>query len=184
MNDFVTVFTVPKNIDASILILIIPSLVFIAICIAEIVLRKKGRRGIFPWPTLTMPPIFGIVVGSILLIGASAILINSIIKTNRLVSAYKDGEYEIVEGIVHVLHKQTADSHDKVDVVKIGNTEFVINSSRFTPGYNLTIADGGVLKDGVYARVYHQKGTIMRIDIRKTKTDDNPIGTNGGTNRN
>lgn len=170
MNDFVTVFIVPKDIEVSVLVGAIMSLVFVVICIVEVILRKKGRKGIFPCPTWTLPPTFGIVIGSIILFGASTIFIRSIIQSNRLVSAYKRGEYEVAKGIVHVLHKQPAGGHDKGDIFRIGDDEFVINYFRFTPGYNLTIANGGVLKDGVYAKVYHQKGTIMRIDILKTQT--------------
>lgn len=171
MNDFVTVFVIPKDIDMSHPVLMIASSVCIAICVTEVILRKKGRRGIFPWPTLTMPPTFGIVVGSILLIGSSAIFIHSIFQSSKLVSAYKRGECEVAEGFVHVLHTQPRSGHDKGDIVRIGNKELEIDYFRLTPGYDLTIAHGGALKDGVYARVYHKKGTIMRIDIRKTKTD-------------
>ena len=128
---------------------------FITICITEVILRKKDRRGIFPWPTLTMPPTFGIVVGSILLIGSSVIFINSIVQSHRLVSAYKHGECEVAEGIVHVLHNQPAGDNDKGDIVRIGNDEFIINYFRFTPGYDLTIAHGGALKN----RVYLNRGT-------------------------
>ena len=168
MNDFITIFVIPRNTEAYIPILIIASLVTIAISVAEVILRKKGK-GIFPWATSTMPPTFGIVVGSILLIGYSAILIYSIVQSNRLVSAYKNGEYDIAEGIVHVLHTQPRGGHDKGDIVRIGNDEFVIDYHKFTVGYDLTITNGGVLKDGIYARVYHKKGIIMRIDIPKAQ---------------
>lgn len=169
MNDFVTVFIVPKDIEVSLFVVIIASLVAISICIAEVILRRKGRKGIIPWPTRTMPPTFGIVVGSILLISYSAIFIQSIVQTKMIVSAYEHGEYKVAEGVVHVLHKQPSGGHDKGDILRIGNNEFEIDYFQFTPGYDLTIAHGGALKDGVFARVYHQKDIIMRIDILKTQ---------------
>ncbi|MHC4120006.1 MAG: hypothetical protein ACYSWO_21130 [Planctomycetota bacterium] len=178
MNDFVTVFIVPKDINMSHPVLMIASLVAIGICVTDVILRRKGRKGLIPWPTWTMPPIFGIVVGSILLFFSTALFRNGIVQRNELVSAYERGEYEIAEGVVHVFHMQPAGGHDKGDIVRVGNTEFVIDHFRFTPGYDLTIARGGALKNGAYARVYHQKGTIMRIDIRKTQTDGG-AGTNG-----
>jgi len=167
MNDFVTVFIVPKDIEVSLLVSMIVSLLLIAICVAEVILRKKGRKGIFPWPELTMPPTFGIVVGSIILIGASTIFIHSIIQSNRLVSEYERGEYEVVEGIINVLHMQPAHGNGRGDIVRIGNVEFEI-IYRSKPGYTLTIANGGVLRDGIYARVYYKEDNIMRIDIHKT----------------
>ena len=170
MNDFVTVFIVPKDIDMARPVAIIASLVFIAISIADVILRKKGRKGIIPWPTWTMPPTFGIVVGSILLFGFSTIFIHSIVQSHRLVSAYERGEYEVVEGIIDILNMQPAHGHGRGDIIRIGNVEFEI-IDRSKPGYTLTIANGGVLRDGIYARVYHKEDNIMRIDIRKTRTD-------------
>ena len=172
MDDFVTVFIVPKDIDLPAIVLMIASLVATAICVAEVILRKKGRKGIIPWPKWTGPPELGIVAGSILLIGSSAIFISSIIQSNKLVSAYEHGQYEVTEGIVEVLHKQPHEGHDKDDIVRIGNQEFEIDYFNGTRGYNLTIAHGGALKEGVYAKVYHRKGTIIRIDIRKTQKDN------------
>ncbi len=168
MNDFITEFIVPKESEVSVFVGMIASLVAIAIFVAEVILRKKGRTGLIPWPTWTLPPTFGIVVGSILLAGTSYVFVRSMVQTNRLLSAYEQAEYKVAEGIVDVLHMQPRGGHDRGDIVRIGSDEFEINSFRFTPGYNLTIAYGGVLRDGVYARVYHLKGIIMRIDIRKT----------------
>ena len=134
MNDFVTVFVVPKDIDMSQPVVMIASFVCIGICTAEVILRKKGRKGIIPWRTY-LPPTFGIVVGSILLFFSMALFWSGIVQTNKLVSAYEHGEYNIVEGIVHVLHMQPAGGHDKGDILRIGNDEFVIDYFRFTPGY-------------------------------------------------
>ncbi|MCP4259574.1 MAG: hypothetical protein GY774_18995 [Planctomycetes bacterium] len=173
MNDFTTVFVIPKEFDVSLIVGAIASLVLITICVADIVLRKKGRKGLIPWPTWTLPPTFGIVVGSILLMGISFVLVDSALQTNKLLSAYNQGKYKIAEGIVDVSHMQQYGGSGRGDIVRIGSEEFEIDYTSFTPGYSLTIAYGGVLKNGVYARVYHRKGIIMRIDIRKRSPVDN-----------
>ncbi len=173
MNDFTTVFVIPKEFDVSPIVLSIASLVLITICVADIILRKKGRKGLIPWPTWTLPPTFGIVVGSILLMVYSCVLVASALQTNRLLSAYNQGKYKIAEGIVDVSHMQRHGGGGRGDIVRIGSEEFEIDYTSPTPGYTLTISHGGVLKDGVYARVYHHQGIIMRIDIRKRSPVDN-----------
>jgi hypothetical protein len=38
---------------------------------------------------------------------------------------------------------------------------------RLLPAYRKTLADGGVLRSGVYARIYYHEGEILRVDITK-----------------
>ena len=87
----------------------------------------------------------------------------------ELIEAYYSDNYEIVEGIVEVLHQQPKSGHDSGDVVRINQRDIVFSYFRSTPAYRQTISHGGVLKDGVYAKIYLYKGDILRIDIPKTK---------------
>lgn len=87
----------------------------------------------------------------------------------KLVNHYKNGDYEIAEGEVLVLHQQRQGGHDKGDKVLIDGTKFVIDYFTPTNAYNQTIAYGGVLHNGVQAKLYHHDGKILRIDILKTE---------------
>jgi hypothetical protein len=86
---------------------------------------------------------------------------------NSLVSAYRDGQYQVVEGQVQVLHEQPATGHTKGDIITVNGKQFEVNYFYVTPAYRNTLAHGGVLASGVYARIYYHNGEILRVDIRK-----------------
>jgi len=85
----------------------------------------------------------------------------------KLVNAYHDKRYEIVEGPVQVLHQQPATGHTKGDVIRVNGKEFEVNYFYATPAYHNTIAHKGALNAGTYARIYYYNGEILRVDIRK-----------------
>jgi hypothetical protein len=85
---------------------------------------------------------------------------------------YENQQYIVVEGPVHVLHQQSAMGHDRGDVVVVGGTTFEISYFSSGYGYKYTIAHGGTLREGVYAKIYYTNEglfppTILRIDIRE-----------------
>jgi hypothetical protein len=86
---------------------------------------------------------------------------------NSLVRAYRDERYQIVEGPVQVLHEQPATGHTKGDVIAVNGKRFEVNYFYLTPAYRNTLAHGGVLGLGVYARLYYYNGEILRVDVRK-----------------
>ncbi|HEY5992156.1 MAG TPA: transposase, partial [Candidatus Udaeobacter sp.] len=86
---------------------------------------------------------------------------------NNLVTAYRDGQYQIVEGQVQVLHEQPATGHTKGDIITVNGKQFEVNYFYLTPAYRNTLAHGGVLNWGVYARICYYNGKILRVDIRK-----------------
>ena len=86
---------------------------------------------------------------------------------NGLLDAYRDKRYEVVEGPVQVLHRQPSTGHTKGDIVEVNGKQFEVNYFYATPAYRNTLAHGGVLGAGVYARIYYYNGEILRIDIRK-----------------
>jgi hypothetical protein len=86
---------------------------------------------------------------------------------NSVVRAYRDGQYQVVEGPVHILHEQPATGHTKGDVIAVNGKQFEVNYFYLTPAYRDTLAHGGVLAAGVYARIYYYNGEILRVDIRK-----------------
>jgi hypothetical protein len=86
---------------------------------------------------------------------------------NGLVRAYQNGQYQVVEGQVQVLHEQPATGHTKGDIITVNGKQFEVNYFYLTPAYRNTLAHGGVLASGVYARIYYHNGEILRVDIRK-----------------
>lgn len=107
---------------------------------------------------------------------------------------YRTKKYEVTEGIVHVLHVQPVNGHDAGDIIRIAEREFEVESYR-TNAYRDTIAHGGVLTEGMYARLFwHHNGykkVILRVDIDysrgrrlpipKEATDHSRCGCGGGS---
>src|SRR5205807_7020511 len=86
---------------------------------------------------------------------------------DRLVNAYQQKQYQIVEGPVQVLHQQPATGHGKGDVISVNGQQFEVNYFYATPAYRDTLAHKGALTAGTYARIYYYNGEILRIDIRR-----------------
>ena len=86
---------------------------------------------------------------------------------NDLVKAYRYGQYEVVEGPVQLLHEQPATGHTKGDIITVNGKQFEVNYFYLTPAYRNTVAHGGVLASGVYARIYYHNGEILRVDVGK-----------------
>ena len=57
--------------------------------------------------------------------------------------ALESGDCSIVEGIVHVLHKERYSGHDKGEEIRIGDRQFVYSYFAFTEAYKCTISHGG-----------------------------------------
>ena len=85
---------------------------------------------------------------------------------NKLLSAYKEKRYEVVEGPVEVLHQQPASGHSKGDIIKVSGKQFEVNYFYATPAYHNTIAHKGALNAGTYARIYYYDGEILRVDVQ------------------
>jgi hypothetical protein len=86
---------------------------------------------------------------------------------DRLMSAYQQKQYQIVEGPVQILHQQPATGHSKGDIVSVNGMQFEVNYFLATPAYCKTLAHGGALSAGTYARIYYSDSEILRVDIRK-----------------
>jgi hypothetical protein len=86
---------------------------------------------------------------------------------NSLVGAYRHGQYQVVEGQVQMLHEQPATGHTSGDIITVNGKQFEVNYFYLTPAYRNTLAHGGVLNAGVYARIFYHNGEILRVDIRK-----------------
>ena len=90
-------------------------------------------------------------------------------QTNRLLHIYHTGKSQVVEGIVHVSHEQPAQGHSSGDKITVGDQRFEVNYFLVTPGYQKTISHGGVLREGVFARLHHYDGIILKVEIGSNK---------------
>jgi hypothetical protein len=86
---------------------------------------------------------------------------------DRLVNAYQQKQYQIVEGPVQVLHQQAYIGHGKGDVISVNGQQFEVNYFLATPAYRNTVSHKGALSTGTYARIYYYDGEILRLDVRK-----------------
>ena len=90
-------------------------------------------------------------------------------QTNRLLDIYHNGKSQVVEGIVHISHEQSAHGHSSGDKITVGDQTFEVNYFLATPGYKQTISHGGVLREGVFARLHHYDGIILKVEVGNKK---------------
>lgn len=105
-----------------------------------------------------------------------ALLISQLNDYSDIVNIYNNGSYSIAEGKVKVIHEEPAGGHDKGDVILVDGTEFEFSYYRHFFYYHQTISHGGVLKEGVYARLTYVKNPstlvtnpIIRVEILETE---------------
>ncbi len=164
MDDLATIYEISKEVDKESLGGVIAGLVVLIFGIGGLILYKLTNNR---WPKKPHKSIFAIILGTLFCTVFMFLFIGGNIERKRFLSILDSGQYEVAEGFVHVLYKQPVHGHDKGDLIEVGKKQFVINYFVHTQAYDKTIAHGGVLKDGVYARVYYYKGDILRIDLKK-----------------
>ena len=89
--------------------------------------------------------------------------------TDRLLLIQLSGHSEVTEAAVHVTHMQPRHGHASGDKIIVGDRQFEINYFMVTPGHRQTIAHGGALREGVYARLHHYDGVIIKVEVRFQK---------------
>jgi len=90
------------------------------------------------------------------------------VKLNFLCFAFSDlrSGFHVAEGVVHVSSKQPFHGHSGGDKITVGNQSFDVDYFCVTPGYKQTIERGGALREGVYARVRHVNGVILKVEVK------------------
>lgn len=87
----------------------------------------------------------------------------------QLLQMYNNQQYQIAEGTVHLIKPSYGREHG--DFINVGGTDFEIGSYSYpygSYGYMNTIANGGILKEEVYAKIYYIDDVIIRIDIKSS----------------
>jgi len=162
-SDFVTVFEITRNSNGFFADEVFRLLIGVAALLGSLrlLVRNWRRRG---GAKDYIGPVFVLIwsVGWLYL----HLLPNVFGHINKLLNAYQQKQYQIVEGPVEVLHQQPKTGHTKGDVIRVNGKELEVNYFYATPAYHNTIAHKGALNAGTYARIYYYDGEILRVDIR------------------
>ncbi len=165
MGEFRKVFEISpvvSEIQSKMLFQLIISIVILAfgiIWMIRIFLKKQS------WTyKSTFGPLFCVFCGAIWLSLTISSLSGSKNEQEPLRESYERGDYEVVEGIVKVHRVQPKSGNVPGDLVSVGGKQFEINYYLKTQAYHQTIEHGGVLQNGIYARVYYKGNDILRVD--------------------
>lgn len=167
-----TVFDFAANSDATFEIfksamLVSTVVLFIGLaCLCVVIVKRIRKREKQRWVYSNLA-FYLTSIGLILFLISTpvAIIEHSQLKDFR--NVIKNKRYHVVEGIVHVEHEQPESGHAKGDVITINDTKLEVDYFVMTRAYKETIAHGGVLKEGVYTRLYVYDGMILRVDVRE-----------------
>ncbi len=180
---FITVFTLAENAAAAfktyqghlletigiLAIGVIGILYAGALLVYRAIFNLRFTRTPFTIAALSAIALFGGSVDQILLKSN----IEDVSNCTRLQSMYDTREYKIAEGIVHVIHSQSTCDRGTGDSIRVGDASLEVCYYVSTCAYRQSIAHGGVLTEGTYARVYYtdnyypdEDPPILRIDIK------------------
>ncbi len=166
MSDFITVFEI--SADANGLRRDAMFRMAIGICAVVFGARSLVRtwRGERRLRDLVFPA-FSVLWGVVWTVADVPLWQVGITDARRLVELQRSGGGEVTEGVVHVKHQQPASGHSSGDKITVGGREFEVNYFLATPGYRQTIAHGGALREGVYARLHHEGGVILEVEVKQ-----------------
>ena len=178
MIEYITIFEIPSNwTDYFIVLSILCAVIGLSLAIVILIYILNNWKKWGKDKTLKKEAVFAFFFLFIWGIGWSfgtyAVAVN-IRYGNEFIEAYYSDNYEIIEGVIEVLHQQPKSGNDSGDLIRINEKEIEFSYFSSTPAYHQTISNGGVLRDGVYAKIYLYKGKILRIDIPTTQENPNP----------
>lgn len=167
MGDFSTVFEIGRGGNGIVLDTSWRIMAGIVALVLGILEFRKARKASTSSGGKYARSIFMIIWAVVWLVAHIPMVVMSTTYLNHLLSIERSGQAEVTEGEVVVEHQQPKGGHAAGDVIFIGGKKFVIDHFRLTPGYADTIAHRGVLRPGVYARLHHYNGAILKVEIRK-----------------
>lgn len=167
MNGFETIFEISLNSNGYLSDFLFRIGIGLVATIGAIIWMVKLSRTLGSLRRDWIGPIFFLVWGIIWLGSHLSIFWNYYQKASSLVRIYRDHKASVVEGVVSTPRLQPHHGHSSGDRVRIGDKEFEVNYFYATPGYHITVAHGGVLKSGAYARLTYHDGVILKVEIRK-----------------
>lgn len=176
MNNFVEVFVFTQSVNAIPLGHVFFLLIGIVIFIVGISLFRKVKKEQGCVPEV-LKAVF-ILFWAIIWIGIHGLSLGmQVVTYSELLNIYNKHLYSVVEGKVQVIHEQPRGGHDRGDLIVVGDKEFEFSYFEESFGYHQTISNGGVLKEGVYARLTYCKNPspfetnniILRVELLEIK---------------
>ncbi len=165
MANYITVFEVAQTqrIDWA---FILPGLAMMAVGIVALVRWKKppGKWEPFAWHAVsilifTFSALWTFGVGAATWVGRQ-----------RLMDALNSGQCSIVEGPVEDFDPMPAAGH-KQESFRVGTTRFAYSDYISTGGFNRTRSHGGPIRPGLWVRIAHVDGVILRLEIEPVPPD-------------
>jgi len=95
--------------------------------------------------------------------------INATNKIETLKSLLTFNQCDIAEGNIRLIYR-----HSKRDILELDGLRFELRYFEATDFYNINVEHGGVLKDGVYAKIYHKDGDILKVELNPNLTLKHP----------
>ena len=121
-------------------------------------------------------PLFAAVPVLLFFVMAAPSSLSNFRRGQRLFELYKSGSCSMVEGVVHVEARQRPEGHS-VDRITVAGIPLEVSHFERGPHYRDSLAYGGVLDEGVVARVWYcppgtmfqasRTGPIVRVDLKK-----------------
>jgi hypothetical protein len=81
-------------------------------------------------------------------------------------TAFRTGQYSLVEGTVTDLHPMPYEGHDE-ECFTVETKRFCYSDYVVTPGFHNAASHGGPIRVGVHVRIAYLGPTILRLQIRK-----------------
>jgi hypothetical protein len=166
MNEFTTVFEITagsNGLRGEVLFDVAIGVLAVTFGVVSVVRARRREARLLEM----VVPAFFFVWGVSWLAAQTPLWHIGISETSRLVELQRSGRSEVTEGVIHVGHQQPAHGHSSGDKLTLGGRQFEVNYFLATPGYRQTIAHGGALREGVYARLHHDGGVILKVEVKQ-----------------
>jgi len=165
--DYTTVFVVYDGFWRVVAMALLPLAVGLGVLIASIIWFRRLNLPNWWNRKETVAPGFLFFWSVMFLTGVTVGFGWNLLHQSKLVSVFRNGQAQVVEGNVHVLRQQPATGHTDGDLVEVGGKQFVVDYFTITAAYSRTIAYGGVLQEGRFVRICYYNGEILAIDVRQ-----------------
>ena len=142
------------------------SLVFLAIVLFAGSRMKRGKFGRLQIQLTTGQAKFASIRTFVMTAFALVWVMANIVHGHTYTRVLKSGQCDVTEGVVTVIHQKSWPGHGDHHIL-VNDVEFVFRPSLGTLEYRGTISNGGALTDGVYARLHHYGGKILKVEIKQ-----------------
>jgi hypothetical protein len=128
-------------------------------CVTLLLGYLLGRRKPVLWRTTLGICFFGLTLSIF-------VLTVMYLDFRNLRNAYLGGDYIVVEGpVVHF--RPMGERGDEKESFSVGSASFEYSPNYLTPGFNQPAYRGGPIREGLWVRVTHHHGVILKLEIKK-----------------